>query len=219
MSPQEAKFNVKRKWFDDHMRDKKLTQRSLGELMGIQYSAVNLILKGERVLKASEAEIMARAFGVDVMEVLHSAGQLNLQTLVKASSIQKEKSFGPRVEIAPDTTVTGRIDDNGVVHRDGVLGPPKVVAPFGIPSECSVLRFQTSNHMNGWLAYYMPTKGIASDAIDQLCVVSCADGRTMLRHVKRGYGNKDFILTPLTEGESETLVVETAAPVLWLKQR
>lgn len=219
MSPQQSKFNVKRKWFDDHMRDKKLTQRSLGELMGIQYSAVNLILKGERVLKASEAEVMARVFGVDVTEVLHAAGQLNLVTLVNASKMQKDKAFGPRVEIVPDTTVTGRIDDDGVVHRTGILGPTKVVAPFGISAQCHVLRFQTANHMNGWLAYYMPVKGISPEAIDQLCVVECANGQTMLRHVKRGYGSKDFILTPLTEGESETALVETAAPVLWLKQR
>ena len=219
MGKTEKKFNVNRKWFDDHMRDKKYTQRSLGELVGIQYSAINLILKGERVLKATEAEIIARAFGVDVTEVLIAAGQLNLITLVNASSIQTAKSFGPKVEILPQANVVGRIDDNGVVHCDGILGPPKVVTPIGIPSQCNVLRFQTTNYMDGWLAYYMPTNSVSPDAVGQLCVVQCATGETVLRNVKRGYGAKDYTLVPIADGETETKVIESASPVLWLKQR
>ena len=215
----ETKFNVNRKWFDDHMKDKQLTQRSLGERLGIQYSAVNLILKGERALKAPEAEILSRVFNVDLLEVLHAAGQLNLMTMTKSYSLQRDHALSQKSQFVPDASVTGWIDDNGLVHRQGVLGPTKVVTPLGISSQCSVLRFQTANHMNGWLAYYIPTKTISPDAVDQLCVVECVDGRTLLRHVKRGYGNKDFTLVPMAEGETETVLVETAAPVLWLKQR
>lgn len=215
----EKKFNVNRKWFDDHMLDKELTQRSLGQRLGIQYSAVNLILKGERALKASEAEILARIFDVDLLEVLHASGQLNLQTMTKASGIQKNHAFGPRVKFEPQAVVTGWIDDCGVVHRQGVLGPTKVVTPVGVSHDCEVLRFQTSNFMDGWLAYYTPTKNISPDAVGQICVVDCVDGRKLMRHVKRGYGSKDFTLVPMAEGETETLLVDAMSPVTWLKQR
>lgn len=212
-----SKFKVNRVWFDNFFKEYELTQRDVGKLLGIEASGVNRMLIGERALKGKEAEVLAKKFKVTVEEVLHHAGQITLRG-IKGNIPLAINSDGNLV-VAPNVSVVGRIDDDWTVYKDGVLGPQNVFSPNGMNDKTKALRFQTTDYMNGWVAYFIPFDGVAPDAVGQLCVVDCADGRTLLRHVSRGYGATDYLLKGQREGETETAIVTQATPVLWMKQR
>lgn len=212
-----SKFKVNRVWFDNMFEDHDLTQRDVGKLLGIEASGVNRMLNGERALKGPEAEIFARKFKVTVEEVLHHAGQITLKG--SKGSFKLSASAG-NLSIEPSVSVVGRIDDEWTIYKDGVLGPQSVFPPMGVNDKAKALRFQTTDYMNGWVAYFMPAEGhVAADAVGQLCVVECADGRTLLRHVSRGYGDTDFLLKGPGDQAGDMAVLTSARPVLWMKQR
>ena len=217
-----SKFKVNRVWFDNMFDDHDLTQRDVGKLLGIEASGVNRMLNGERALKGPEAEIFARKFKVTVEEVLHHAGQITLKGSRPRGSVfgdTLESYAAGNLSIEPSVSVVGRIDDEWTIYKDGVLGPQSVFPPMGVSDKAKALRFQTTDYMNGWVAYFMPTVDVTKDAVGQLCVVECADGRTLLRHVSRGYGDNDYLLGGQRGQEAVAAIVTSATPVLWMKQR
>ncbi len=213
-----SKFKVNRVWFDNMFNDHELTQRDVGKLLGIEASGVNRMLNGERALKGPEAEVFARKFKVTVEEVLHHAGQITLKG-TKSGGGSAALGLAGSLSLEPSVSVVGRIDDEGTIYKDGILGPQSVFPPMGVSDKAKALRFQTTDYMNGWVAYFVPASDVTADAIGQLCVVECADGRTLLRHVSRGYGATDFLLRGQRDQEAEAAIVTSATPVLWMKQR
>ena len=61
-------------WFKDRIADKRLSQRKLASLMGLDPGALSLALNGKRKMSAAEASDIARLLDVDVTEVLTHAG-------------------------------------------------------------------------------------------------------------------------------------------------
>ena len=61
-------------WFQSQLADRRLSQRKLAHLMGLDPGAVSLMLNGKRRLSAAEAGEIARLLNVDVTEVLTRAG-------------------------------------------------------------------------------------------------------------------------------------------------
>lgn len=61
-------------WFAAKLSDKGMSQRQLARLMGIDASAVSLMLRGRRKMDVKEAGEVARLLGVPVDEVLRHAG-------------------------------------------------------------------------------------------------------------------------------------------------
>lgn len=65
---------VDTRWFTDRIADKRLSQRRLAHLMGIDPGAMSLMLRGKRRMTIGEAGEIARLLGVEVEEVLMRAG-------------------------------------------------------------------------------------------------------------------------------------------------
>lgn len=61
-------------WFHGVLADKRMSQRRLAALMGLDPAAVSLMLRGKRKMSANEVAEMARLLGVSVQEILVRAG-------------------------------------------------------------------------------------------------------------------------------------------------
>lgn len=207
---------IDKQWFLDMMDAKEITQRKLAEYLDRHPSQVTLLLNGERAMKVDEAAALARILGVDIEDLMVHAGAMSSKEMAASARRKNE-----RVE----TKVVGWLDDAGVVHKKGLAGPEFVPRPSGASATCVALRVQNDGPMDGWVVYYTPVSGISPYAQGSVCVVETADSRSMLRRVKRGYGENDFALLPFTGfvasasgNGAEPAKLRSAAVVSWIKQ-
>ena len=188
-------------WFVQKLADKRLSQRQLAKMMGLDASAMSLMLRGKRKMDVKEAGDVARLLGVHVDEVLRHAGVTVL-----------ERGGPGRVP------VTGWIDEEGMVRIGGVMGPSVVDTPPGLADGAAALRMQTADVRDGWLVFYRPIEGVSLEAVGRLCIVEPETGRQALRVVRRGYESGTWSLSAyggVPRQESGVLV--SASPVLWIK--
>lgn len=61
-------------WFQSQLADRRLSQRKLAQLMGVDPGAVSLMINGKRRMTMEEAAEIARLLHVDVTEVMTKAG-------------------------------------------------------------------------------------------------------------------------------------------------
>jgi hypothetical protein len=194
---------INRRWFETQLANRKLSQRRFAALIEIDPSAMSLMLSGKRKMSAIEAGEVAKHLGVPVDEVLRHAG----------------------VSVPTDTEknvpVVGVVGDRLEVKMGRVPGPVSVPAPADAKGykNCRALRVQADGPMNGWLLLYRPTDGVSLEAVGRLCVVrKVGDDRLYVRWVNRGYDAGWFNLSSLGMGESEHTMLDSASPVLWIKQ-
>jgi transcriptional regulator with XRE-family HTH domain len=202
---EKGRFDVKalinKSWFGSQLAARKISQRKLAELMGMDASAMSLLLNGKRKMSATEAGEVAKHLGATVEDVLRNAGV----------SIQAN----------PEKTlpISGVVVDRLEVKMGRPQGPQSIVAPAGTPRTSKVLRVQADGPMGGWLLLYQPVSGVSMDAVNRLCVVrKVGDDRLYVRWVNRGYETGWFSLSGLGLAESEHAQLESASPVLWIKQ-
>ena len=67
-------MGVDTRWFQAQLADRRLSQRKLASLMGLDPGAVSLALHGKRKLSAAEVADIARLLGVGVDEVMMHLG-------------------------------------------------------------------------------------------------------------------------------------------------
>lgn len=201
-------------WFMDLMAEKAISQKRLAEHLDRHPSQITLLLNGERAMKIDEAAALSRLLGVDVEELLVHAGAMDAKEAAANARRKSERT---------EAKVVGWIDDAGVVHKKGVAGPEFVSRPPGASPNCVALRAQNDGPMDGWVVYYTPASGVSSEAQGSVCVVDTADGRTMIRRVKRGYGGDDYSLSVFAgfvppSGGSEREKLKAASVVSWFRQ-
>lgn len=61
-------------WFQGRLADKRMSQRRLATMLGLDPGAVSLMLRGKRRMSAEEVADVARLLDVDVSEVLMHLG-------------------------------------------------------------------------------------------------------------------------------------------------
>lgn len=64
-------------WFKDQLAFKRMSQRKLASLMGLDPGAVSLMLRGKRKMSAKEVAEIARLLGVSVEAVHAHVGEAN----------------------------------------------------------------------------------------------------------------------------------------------
>lgn len=65
---------VDTRWFQNSLKDLRVSQRELAGMLGVDASAVTLMLRGRRKMTAAEAALISRVLGVGVDEVMRRAG-------------------------------------------------------------------------------------------------------------------------------------------------
>lgn len=94
----------------------------------------------------------------------------------------------------------------------------EAVAPPECSEDCQALRCQSGTALDGWLLFYQPMEGVSLEAVGRLCVVKNLEGDDLVRVVNRGYELGFFVLTRLLGGETEHVMLRSAAPVTWMRQ-
>ena len=191
---------IDKPWFEDRIRAKQTSQRQLARLMGMDASAMSLMLNGKRRMSAKEAADVAGLLGVPVDEVLRHAGA--------PVAVDKRRSV----------PVVGYVDAGGELVFGRALGPRTAIAPSDCGEGCQAVRVQSGTALDGWLLFYHPMRGVSLEAVGRLCVVKTAEGADLVRVVNRGYEPGFFVLQRLLGGDSEHARLESASPVLWMKQ-
>lgn len=196
-------------WFQGKLSDKRLSQRRLASMMGLDPAAVSLMLNGKRKMTAVEASEVAKLLGVPLDEVLRHAG-VDIPTGMNGHKV-------PLGALA--TPVVGWVDGEGIVHKGKALGPLLVLTPAGTAPDCVALRFQTNNVFDGWVAFYAPATGVSLEAVGQTCVIELDSGQCLIRWVRRGYEQGKFAIGGDYKPRIEGVTLKSAAPILWMKQR
>lgn len=103
---------VDTRWFQNALADKRLSQRKLASMLGLDPAAVSLMIRGRRKLSAAEAAEIARFLGVSVEEVLTRAGvgitipkgkaSMNAQRIESATSGQSPPASPAPRQTPPD---------------------------------------------------------------------------------------------------------------------
>ncbi|QMP18231.1 cI-like putative transcriptional regulator [Ralstonia phage RpY1] len=187
-------------WFEDRIRARKTSQRQLAKLMGMDASAMSLMLNGKRRMRAKEAADVAGLLGVPVDEVLRHAGA--------PVAVDKRRNV----------PVVGYVGQDGAIEFGRAMGPRTAIAPSDCGEDCQAVRVQSGTALDGWLLFYQPMEGVSLEAVGRLCVVKTAEGEDLVRVVGRGYEPGFFVLQRLLGGDSEHVRLRSACPVLWVRQ-
>lgn len=207
-----AQPNFDRGWFLEQMRRAGVTQRVIADRLGRDESAVSLMLRGRRRIRLDEAAELAKILGVSYDEVVERAG-------VQVPSM----SGGDTLPIQ------GYIDGAfNVVPKRPPHGPRKVTTPYPGVDRLTALRVIAPNGgaevaaLDGAVLYYQAPADdyVDPDCINKMSVVETADGRRLLRVVRRGYDKGTYTLAStageVSDDEAEVRL-QWAAPVLFVK--
>jgi hypothetical protein len=196
------KTAMNKAWFLSQFAARKTSQRQLAFKMGMEPSALSLIVNGKRKLSAVEAGDLAKHLGTTLEDVMRHAG----------ASVPNHTGR--------DVPIVGTATDKLEVRMTRPHGPQNVAAPAGCQN-CRAIRVQAEGFfMDGWLLFYRPTDEVSPEALGNLCIVQPVDdNRFYVRHVTRGYEAGWFNLNPLGSGPTEHARLKSAAPICWSKQQ
>ena len=144
-------------WFKDKLAERKLSQRGLAKLLGVDAAAVSLMLRGLREMKIDEAKQIAVILGVSVEEVLAHVSM----------------PITPKAQPVP---IIGYINGNSRVEWGENLG--SVPRPTGtLPLNVAAIQIRASSgdlaFMDRWLLFvpYPVPEGVSADCIDRMSIV------------------------------------------------
>jgi hypothetical protein len=244
-----AQNAIDTEWFRGRISDRRTSARQLAFQMKIDPAAMSLMLRGKRKMTVLEAAELAELLGADLEEVMRRAGAAvmgglrtpeQIRDLSRSRAAANQRVARPMAPRGPDSDavmahiaaepgarladgttveVRGWVDGHGVVHFEPAKGPGVVERPPGVPAGSVALRLQTEDLWDGWLAFYRPADSVTIDAVGQMCVVELESGETRLRFVSRDYEPGKWAIGGALWEREEGVVLRSASPVLWLKQR
>lgn len=185
-------------WFKARIADKRLSQRGLARLLGIDHGALSLTLRGKREMKMHEAAEIARLLGVPAEDVIENAGV----------RIQSGGTMLP---------ISGFVDGHGEVHCAQGLG--QVKHPGGeLPADLTVHLCETGSsdmaHMDGWLLFAsQAAAGVPAEAVGRISLCKIKAGITMLAKPTRALMRGRWDLAGPAR-DARAVDLEYAAPVL-----
>lgn len=197
----DVEMAINTQWFTDRLAERRMSQRQLAKLMGLDNSAVSLMFRGKRKMSLEEAAQIAVLLQSSTQEVLEAAG-------VPLHS-------GRQVPIIGFSMADGTV----VLHPEGTHD--MVDAPPGLPADAVAIQTRSAGSdrpmYDGWLCYLSERQQPAEKAIDTYSLVAVKTNGLHMRHVKRGYKRGTYNLTDNAGKTSENVEVAWASPVFWIK--
>lgn len=189
------------RWFTDRLDERRMSQRQLAKLMGLDSAAVSLMLRGKRRMSMEEAAQIAVLLQSSTQEVLEAAG-------VPLNS-------GRQVPIIGFALADGTV----VLHPEGTHD--MVDAPPGLPADAVAIQTRSAGSerpmYDGWLSYLSERQHPPEKSIDTYALVAIKSNGLHMRHVKRGYKRGTYNLTDNTGRTTENVELAWASPVFWIK--
>lgn len=169
---------VNKRFFEDLMKDRRLSLRSIARQMDMLPSQLSLTLSGKRRMQIAEAVKIGQILGASMAEVMIAAG------------IEEAKSDRRRCNVIGHFLGTGQVElvDKGAVER--------VTVPDGLPDDVFAIQARTIDspysYMDGWLYYGNSDRQDASELIGCLCLVRLEKGPLVFGTIRRGYNSGTY---------------------------
>lgn len=194
--------HINQTWFQDRLRELKISQRQLAKRIGVDPAAVSYMFQGKRGMSMDEARSIAEHLLVPVTEVMRQAG-IDVLDDVRKVPVAGFIGTGCAVTLLPNGT-----------HD-------LVVAPADTPANSFALQVRMVHSQNdGWLYFVNGTQLAPAEVMDKLCVVAFKDGGLILATVRRGYKRELYNLVLTCEDKATVLEnkeVAWTARVLWIQ--
>lgn len=194
-SPRIGRIN--RKYFEDLMKDRKLSLRGLAKLMGLGHSQLSMVFAGTRKLQITELSQLSQIFGQPVHSILENAG-----VFVQPVGARRAR-------------VVGIGHGDGLVSVLGDAATEKVTAPDHLPTRAIAVQMRTAgtdlDFMDGSILFCQEPAGIDPTSIGRLCFVKIKNGPQVVAKVVRGYKDGSFTLSgPYV---AEDVMLEWSSPI------
>jgi len=198
-----GKRGVNTRWFKDQLEDRQISQRKLAKAIGIDPSAVSLMLRGLREIKVEEAIQLAQILGLPKDDVLANLGV----------DLSQDDRTGERVAVA------GYITEGGRVIEGPAMGPKTVPMPPDVPPGTVALRDQSGTTWDGWVTYYKPVDYVMPEAIGRFSVVEVmGSGEKFVKVLRHGFEPGTYRLIGVNGTASDVGRIRSASPVIWVRQ-
>ena len=187
-------------WFKDRLRDKKISQRGLAKILGIDPAAASLMLRDMRKMTAQEGHTISQVLGLPISEIFRQAG----------------------IKVVDDVSrvpITSFMDEDGKVSAMAARTHDSVVGPADCPQGTYAIQVRSpATPKDGWLLFVNPSEKPAGEMIDKMCSSATSDGRQLVGVVRRGYrqDTHNLILWPSNNVASDVTLVWSSA-ILWIK--
>ena len=190
---------INRDWFQDRLRQLKLSQRQLAKRIGLDPAAVSYMFSGKRRMTMPEAKVIAEHLLVPVTEVMRQAGIDVLDDVRKVP-------------------IVGYIGAGGVVTLLPKGTHDEVVAPADVPGGSFALQNRAIGAAHdGWLIFVSGQHQPPEDLVDRFCLLAVKDGRMLTAIIKRGYKQRLYNVLIMPERTVlENQEIAWGARVLWI---
>lgn len=189
-------------WFTDRLAARKMSGRQLAKLMGIDSSAVSLMLRGKRKMSLDEAAQLAVLLNVPHREVLERSG----------------------VELPPEAArvkVIGYLNPDASVSLVGEGAHDMIDAPINMPNKSVAIQARTSGSelaiLDGYIYFLAEEHGSPQNALGHLSLVAIKGNGLKMSVVSRGYAKGTYNLLDLPNKVTTNVELAWASPVLWIK--
>lgn len=160
---------INQAWFKERLQARKISQRKLAALIGIDPASMSYMLKGERKMALDEARKIAEHLMLPVTEVMRKAG----------------------IDVTDDITklpIKGKIDDDNIVTFFPEKTYDYVNAPYDMAKNSFVLQCRSpSSFRDGWLYFISGEIVNPEEVLEKTVYATLSDGRAVLAVLKRGY--------------------------------
>jgi transcriptional regulator with XRE-family HTH domain len=197
------------KWFNDRIRDKKLSQRAFAKLLNMDPSSLSLLLHGKRRMRVEQAAEIARLLGVPVADVMRHGG---------ATIARTGETHGPA-----SLPVVGWVDGENRAKLDWSKTDHRVEVEGGFPPTAVALQYRTAQTRadlyDGWIAVTLPPREPDTEAmLDRHCLVGiAATGEAVIRTVRRGYTPGRYTLLDIFAEPVHDAELAWFSPILAIK--
>lgn len=169
--------------------------------MGLDPSALSLMLRGKRKITIEECAQLAVLLDVSTTEVLERAGlQVHGERKVK---------------------LVGYVNSQFEVTLLGDGAHEMVDAPPHVTSQTVAIQARTSGSdqetIDRWLYFVSDTKATPSKSIGELAMVAIKGNGIKIVHVRRGYTRGTYNLVNRKNELTHNAEIAWASPVIWIK--
>lgn len=193
---------INTEWFTRKLQERKLSQRGLAKLLGIDSSAVSLMFRGKQGISLEVAGQMAVILQTTTDQVLEAAGVPVVRDQRKVKVI-------------------------GNMHGDGSVGlaaegiQDMVEAPPGLPGDAVAIQCHTARTpqelVDGWLYFLSESHRSPEAAVGTFALCAIKNNGLHMAHVKRGYRSGTFNLADNAGHTMQNVELAWASPVFWIK--
>lgn len=171
-------MEVNKRFFEDLLKDRRLSLRSVARQMDILPSQLSLTLSGKRRMQIAEAVKLGQILGAPMAEVMIAAG------------IEEAKTDRRRCNVIGHLLGSGQVEmvEKGAVER--------VMVPDGLPGEVCAIQARTIDspfsYMDGWLYFVLAEKQEPSELIGCFTLAKLEDGPLVMGTLRRGYSTGTY---------------------------